>query len=315
MNTPFDLRPVTVGDILERTITLIRLTFTRIGLIFLFLALPAAALFGVVMDGFMSSMLESIAMDVAPDSIAAFVIPFLKWMVILILAALVLMAVELTALVSMQIVVCGEIVGRRVETREAAELTLGPRLWRAIGQRILADLAIAGVIVVPYVAIIVAAASDAGAFAILATVLAILVALLGVVYLKVRWAFGTTVIAWEDETALGAFGRSSELVRGSWLRTFGILALFAIVVGLLVSMLLSPVQLLMFKDIFLAGLNQARNVALQDQHEVLRALSGIGFWYGITIALANLVTTLFKAVYLPVMYFDLRARGGEFETA
>ncbi len=103
-------------------------------------------------------------------------------------------------------------------------------------------------------------------------------------------------------------------MRGEWLRTFGVLALLAIVVGLLVSFLLTPVQFLMFKDLFMAGFDQARNVALQGQPDVLEALSGIGFLYGITISVANLGTTMLKSVYLPVLYFDLRARSGEFQS-
>jgi hypothetical protein len=137
---------------------------------------------------------------------------------------------------------------------------------------------------------------------------------MGMVYLRVRWAFGTTSIAWEDQTVFGAFSRSSELVRGKWLRTFLILALFAIAVGMLMSMLLTPIQLLAFKDLFLAGLDQARTVGLQSQPEMVESLSGVGFWYGISIATASLGTTLVKSVYLSVLYFDLRVRSGEFDS-
>ena len=314
MSTPFELSRLNVGDILDRTITLIRATFTRVGVILLCLAVPAAILFGVVLDGFLSSILVMAASDAMPDTTMAFVGSIMKWMIILLLAAVVLMAVELTALVSMQIIVCGEIVGRHIGTREALELTAGVRLWRALAQRFLAELAVGLVIVVPYLAAIGTITFDMGAAAIITAVVIAFFAIFGAIYLKVRWAFGTTTIAWEDETILGSFGRSSDLVRGNALRTFGILALFAVIVGLLVSVLLTPVQLLMFKDIFMAGLGQARNVALQSQNEVVDALSGIGFLYGVSVALASLITTSLKSVYLPVLYFDLRARGGEFES-
>jgi len=313
MSTPYDLTRLTLGDVLERTLTLIRLTFGRIGLIFVFLALPAALLFGVVMDGFLSTFFEAASRDLTPFSTPEFVAVFVKWLVLLMLAAVLMVLAELFALVSMQIIVCGEIVGRRVSVAEAVELTSGMRLWRAVGQRLLADLATALILVVPYLAVVGAVISNTGAISVLAAVLAVVAAICCAIYVRVRWAFGTTTIAWEDETVLGAFGRSSELVRGEWPRTFAILALFAIVVGLFVSMLLSPLQILMFKDIFVASLNQARNVALQSQPQLLEALTGIGFLYGITIAVSSLATTLIKSAYLSVLYFDLRARHGEFE--
>lgn len=314
MSTPFELTRLAVGDVIERTITLLRMTFSRIGLIFVVLAVPAALLFGVVMDGFFASMMQAAVADSLPGSVSAFVASLLKWVVIVTLAALVLIVVELIALVSMQIIVCGEIVGRHVDTREAFELTMGVRLWRAVGQRLLAELMVGLVVLLPFWVVASAVAANMGGVAILAMALAVMFALVCVVYLKVRWAFGTTTIAWEDESVLGAFGRSSELVRGSWLRTLGILALFAIVVGMIVSLLLTPVQLVVFKDLLVAGFSQARNVAFQSQPEVAEALSGMGFLYGISVAFASLGKTLLQSVYLPVLYFDLRSRTGEFDS-
>ncbi|NNE45683.1 MAG: hypothetical protein HKN37_03385 [Rhodothermales bacterium] len=315
MSTAFELSRLNVGEILERSIRLLRLTFSRIGIVFVLLAIPTALFFGVVMDGFFSAIMDSALGGGVRDSMPEFAVELVGWVLFMIVGVIIVLVVELIALVAMQMIVCGEVVGRHIGTREAFELTLGVRLWRAILQRLLAEFAVVMVILVPYMAVVLAIALDAGAISILGTVAAVVFGIYCVIYLKVRWAFGTTTIAWEDQSVLGAFGRSSELVAGNGMRTFGILALFAILVGILVSVVMTPFQFLMFKDLFLAGLNQAQNVALQGEADILKSLSGIGFLYGVIVALASLGTTTIKSVYLPVLYFDLRARNAEFDSA
>ncbi len=313
MSEPFELTRLTVGDVLERTITLLRKTFSRIGLVFLFVALPAALFFGVVMDGFLSaivSVAQSAGTAAGPLEV---LLQLAGWIGFLFIAAVVLLTVEMIALVAMQIIVCGELVGRLISTREAFDLTLSFRLWRALLQRILAELAVGLVIIIPYVGIVAAVMADMGAASVMLGVLAVVAGIYGVVYLKVRWAFGATTIAWEDQTVFGAFSRSSELVRGEALRTFAILALFAIMLAVFVSMIMSPLQLLLFKDLLFTGFDQARNVALQAQPDPLSILSGVGFLYGVILATSSLLTTTVKSIYLPVLYFDLRARRGEFD--
>lgn len=314
MNTPFELSRLSIGEVLERTISLLRLTFTRIGAVFLIVALPAAVFFGVVMDGFMSAIFDAALRGTVPETLPEATLAMLGWIGFLVLAVAVLLVVDLIMLVCIQIIVCGEIVGRFIGTKEGFELTLGGRLWRSIAQRFMAECAVGLILVVPYIAVIAAVGLDMGAMSILFALIAVVVCIGFMLYLRVRWAFGTTTIAWEDQSILGAFGRSSALVRGEALRTFAILALFAVLLGVVASVIMTPFQLLIFRDVLMAGFGEARNVALQGQSEALEALSGVGFLYGITVVLASLITTAVKSVYLPVLYFDLRVRRGEFES-
>ncbi len=308
----FDLTPLNVGQVLERAIALIGKTFKRLSVVLIFLALPTALFFGVVMDSFFGTIVHLVDMAAPSGLTEESVRVILTAAGYLSVGILVVILAEIVALVCMQLIVCGEIVGRHIGTREAFELTFGYRLGRAIGQRFLAGLAIGLAIAVPYLMLPLVLAVGAGGGAIALVVVLILVAIGFALYLQVRWAFGTTTIAWEDETVMGAFTRSGYLVSGFGWRTFGLLALFAILVGVFVSVLLTPFQLLIFKDFIMASMQQARNVALQSDADVMRMFADIGSLYGIVIALSSLITTFFRSVYLPVIYFDLRARKGEF---
>jgi hypothetical protein len=68
--------------------------------------------------------------------------------------------------------------------------------------------------------------------AIALAVLLVLVAVAGTVYLSVLWVLAPAAYVLEPIGVMAALGRSIRLVTGSWWRTFGILLLTALLVGI-----------------------------------------------------------------------------------
>ena len=56
------------------------------------------------------------------------------------------------------------------------------------------------------------------------------------VWIGVKWSFALHAVVLENHGAYTAFGRSGELVKGSWLRVFGIIMLIGIVLGFISSL-------------------------------------------------------------------------------
>jgi hypothetical protein len=127
-----------------------------------------------------------------------------------------------------------------------------------------------------------------GAFALL-TIVALVAAVIGCVALATRLALAEQALVLERARPTDAFRRSWNLVRGSTWRTFGILLLAGIVVGLL-GALVSP--------IFLPGVMQGIMSGSPAAYLLVTAASGIA-----QIVLGPLIPAL-----LTVLYFDYAAR-------
>ncbi len=313
--TAYTLAPLNVGEIIERFFSLLGKSFKRLLGLLVIVAIPAALILGVAMDSFFSSLTDLTLLN-DPSAIDEETVTLIvRNVAILCIGILFFLVADVVALLTMQMVVCGEVVDRHIGIRESLELSFDRRLGRAIGQRLLGEFASALAIVGPYMLLPIVIAAGGGGAAIGLVILLILVALGLFLYLRMRWAFGTTTIAWEDETALGAFTRSGYLVRGYGWRTFGLLAVFAIVISVILSAVVLPLQFWLMKDIIMLGMEEsARNVALlQSNTNPLETLANIGLVYGVVAGVANLITTMLKSVYLPILYFDLRARNSEFD--
>ncbi|HEY8743213.1 MAG TPA: hypothetical protein VIU62_08950 [Chloroflexota bacterium] len=107
------------------------------------------------------------------------------------------------------------------------------------------------------------------------------------IWLGIRWAFIAQVVMLENLSGTSAMSRSSQLVAGSWWRTFGILILLVIVVAI-VSSITSAVIVGIFHNGPVAGL--ARLI--------------------IQILLAP-----FYSAVVTLLYFDLRVRKEQFTHA
>jgi hypothetical protein len=113
------------------------------------------------------------------------------------------------------------------------------------------------------------------------------------VWLFIAWAFAMPALLAEGVRGRGALGRSFELVKGRWWRTFGVVALGFT----LASITSSVLQGLFFVGIFVGSQNDTLVL-------VLSAVAGV---------VGLLVTTPFQSALLAVVYFDLRVRKEGFD--
>jgi hypothetical protein len=103
------------------------------------------------------------------------------------------------------------------------------------------------------------------------------------IYLLIRWYFVPQAVVIEDARGPAALTRSSEIVQGSWWRTFGLVVLANVAVALPALLLLAPF-----------------NAIASSSDQAVWALVG-------TI-IASSVTTPFVALYSTLLYYDLLAR-------
>jgi hypothetical protein len=113
------------------------------------------------------------------------------------------------------------------------------------------------------------------------------------VWLYVAWAFAVPALFVEGKRGSKALGRSHELVKGRWWKTFAVLAIGFTLAGIVSSV----VQFIFVAGIFADSNNDALVL-------VLSALAGI-------VGLA--ISTPFQAALITVVYFDLRVRKEGFD--
>ena len=103
------------------------------------------------------------------------------------------------------------------------------------------------------------------------------------VYLAVRWYFVPQTVVIEGARGPGALTRSSQIVQGSWWRTFGLVVLANVAVAIPGFLLLAPFS-------------------------AIAASTDEAVWALIGTILATSVTTPFVALYSTLLYYDLLAR-------
>ncbi len=108
------------------------------------------------------------------------------------------------------------------------------------------------------------------------------------IWLAISWAFAIPALLVEDVRGRRALGRSFQLVRGRWWRTFGVL-----LIAFLVTVFVAAVVALPFE----------RGVPLAFPDD--RVATFVGVVVGGTIA--NAITIPLLTAFLAVVYFDLRA--------
>ncbi len=103
------------------------------------------------------------------------------------------------------------------------------------------------------------------------------------IYLLIRWYFVPQAVVIEGARGPAALARSSEIVQGSWWRTFGLVVLANVAVALPALLLLAPFN----------------SIAASTDEAV---------WALVGTILATSVTTPFVALYSTFLLYDLLAR-------
>lgn len=308
------LAPMSLGEIFDRLFRLIGKTWLKNLIIAGMFLIPAGLIMGIAAD-IGSSQLADMLHDRdfteqwSPENVST-LIGFAAWFAV---GALLLSLGSVAATVSITVLSCSEMSGESLSWQEALSRTFYSRLLKVIGQSILEGLLIGALIVIPYLLIIIGVAADSIAIGFLGGVL-LMVSLVGAVYLGISFAFCVPIIAWEDADIIGSFKRSWQLVRQNWWRTFGILILMSIMVSFAVSIVMTPFYLLAFWDFFKNYFHMIESIGAgePDASFVVEMVRSLGFGLGIVSGIASIAELLVAPLYSVVMYFDLRARHGEF---
>jgi hypothetical protein len=176
------------------------------------------------------------------------------------------------------------VLGQQIGVREA---------WRAVAQRLpgligltaLVGLAVGAIVAVPFAVGLVGSATGSP-WAILLAALLFFVAAVGAAYLTVVWLLAPVAYALEPIGVTAALGRSRQLVRGDWWRTFAILLLSGLIV--------------VIPAIIIRGLFGAITLEAPDAATMVRA------------AIASLLVTTFASPFIAgimgLLYVDQRIR-------
>jgi hypothetical protein len=123
--------------------------------------------------------------------------------------------------------------------------------------------------------------------------LGLIACLLPGVWLYVSWLFCTVIVLTENRRGFKAMGRSFNLIKGRWWKTFG-----TYVVGYLLAGIVSGIITALFGAFLLSTEPNITAVIV-----VSRAINLI----------AQVITVPFLAAFIAVMYFDLRVRKEAFD--
>lgn len=139
-------------------------------------------------------------------------------------------------------------------------------------------------------------------------------------WLFISWTFGSQAVVCEGTGAVRGLVRSRMLVRGNWWRVFGILFLFTVLAQFAMMILTSPLQGMALSSILPDLLNNEKNMLMNQGdsasiESLLVQLSSVGWKIGMLQAVSAMLTGIVGAVYATLVYYDLRAQQGEFDSA
>jgi hypothetical protein len=225
---------------------------------------------------------------------------------LLIAATLLALLISLIGTALVQGLVASEVargaLGERLTLRGLWRATRGRR-WRLVGWTVL----LAAGVTASFAVLAVPSIASAAAGSWVATVLIILLGLLGLValwvWLGTKTALTPSVIVVERLGVFAALGRSWRLTRGSFWRTFGVLALVAVVCSAASAVVTIPLQLIYY---IVLGI-----ISPTGQLQSGGAITVTVVYYVISLIVGTLigsVTAVVEAASATTVYLDLRMR-------
>ncbi len=304
--------PMTLSDIFDRWFKLIGATWLRSLILSAILLGPAAIIFAIAIDNGFDEILRMTGQTVDefdPEKMYSLV-GFLVWFT---MGMLIFLAGTVAATVSITITGCSEMSDRPISWQDALRTTFSLRLARVFGMYILEFLGFGLLIAVPYALLIAGIAVESLLLGLAGGIL-IFPALAGVTYLVVGIAFSVPAIAWEETAIIEGFRRSWALVRGNWWRTLGILIVMSLVVSFAISIIMTPLYIVALWGFFQSYFEMLGSLGNGEPDPAIARdmLASFGFAFGVVNAVSSIAQVMVAPLYMVVMYFDLRARRGEF---
>ncbi|HEX9615658.1 MAG TPA: glycerophosphoryl diester phosphodiesterase membrane domain-containing protein [Bacteroidota bacterium] len=309
--------PMTLGDMFDRWFKLIGRTWLRNLILAAIILGPASLVFAIAFDIGFSEIANLADLDQSsefdPESIL-WIFEFLGWFI---LGMLLFIIGTIAATVAITIVGAAEMSEQPQTWQEALRTTFGIRLVKVFGQYFLEIIALGIVLAIPYGILLAGIIAESVALGLVGGLL-FFVAIPLVIYAAVSFAFTIPIISWENEDIFAAFRRSWELVRGNWWRTFGILILMSLIVSFAVSIIMTPLYIIILWDFFKGYFEAMSAIGAggEPDPELFKEMfTSFGFGFGMINALTSVVQIIVAPLYVVVLYFDLRARHREFNPA
>ncbi len=307
------IHPMSLGDIFDRIFKLFTQTFVRNLIIAVIVFLPAGIMLTFALDWFFSTIAQIAAQPgMINERWAASMMAIFSAIGISSITMILVMISYLAGILGITIVGCNQMSGQTITWQEALRATFSVRLLRVFGQQFLQYLAISAIILVPYIFLIIAIASESSSLSLISGLL-LLAAAITAAYFVVQWILVLPVIAWEDATVMQSFKRSATLVRDFWWRTLGIYLLINIIAQFAISIVTTPLSIFAFWGFFsrfFGSMSSFSEGQLEPEMQ-LEILQSLGSGIGILIALSTVLSLLIIPLIATVMYFDLRARKDE----
>jgi hypothetical protein len=296
------LRPLALGDLLDGAVQTMRQNpRVMLGLSAAVMAVAAVLSTAFILVGLprMASGIETADDRLQAEQVASLltggVISFLLPLLVQTLATIVLTGILIVA-------VSQAVLGRRPAVGEVWARAR-PRLLALIGLSLLSALIVVlvmAVAIVPGVLLLVADMSVGGGLALAG---GIVVAIVAAVLIYVRLAFAAPALLLERLGVAAALTRSWRLVAGSWWRTFGILALGAIIAAAINGLVQLPFSLVGNLVGALVGSGDAQSLGdVTSGMQIALVITNVGS------VLASTVTAPFTAALTALLYIDLRIR-------
>lgn len=224
------------------------------------------------------------------------------------LAGLVSFIAYLAGTVAVISIIKGEFSEKRIGWRIALTNAFSMYLLRAIGQVIVLLFIFGGAGFAMFVIVMIMGYITES---LIITIPLFLGAVIFTMYLYYRLSFALPAIVCEDAGAFEGLSRSWKLVKGYWWRVFGILLLLGFMTEFATSIITTPVALIAMWPFYRAMFQAMGDEA--NEAEILTAgFESMGIGIGIMTAVYLVITVYISPIYTTILYYDLRARKGEF---
>jgi hypothetical protein len=308
MNPPFP--PLTLGDIFEKTFSLIGKTFFRNLCIAVLILLFPIILMAIATDDFYSSLadMQVTVHQVQSEPGLDLILSILGTLSFFLIATLVFALGVLFAEIAISIVVSNEILSHPITFSDALSELFDLKWLYGIGQAVLKFFIFVGGIIILGIIIAIFAALSKLLMGLM-VVLCLLVLIPVIAYIALKWYFSLTAIAVDDLTIIESLRASWYLVEGYWWRTFGILLLLSILTQFAISIVTLPITFGSMWDVYKEYFTMLGKTGGNINPEMLKNLEK-SFGPGIAIGsgIGALFSLLVTPVYTVVLYYDLRAR-------
>jgi hypothetical protein len=343
-------QPLALGDIFDRMFSMIGKTFMRNLYVGIVVLVPAAVVLALGMQVYFSALSQMVShlpqpktgihsqketenkelqqseeaseatseeestvssKPESPDDAMKAVFPMLSALSLAGLSYLLFACASVSSRALCSRIICKEFNGEHLPWKSI--LTAGGVriVFKSLGQVFLESLVYSGTIVIATILAVLCAFF--GKIGIVFMVITIVCALALMLFFNIRWTFTVVAIANEDIGSMQSFVRSTSLVKEHWWRTLGITMLLGFVTMFAISLIVTPVGFYLMWD-FYSAYFKSLGSNTSDPMQSFKALSSLGWGFGVIIAVDALLKLLVEPVYKCAMYFDLRARHSEFET-